>query len=495
MEGMIAAARDRPRSRPRDRRGWRASVRPPHPPDVDVGPGVDDDGAARPRPWPPPRWRSPAASPPAPRCGAGRPARREHAQHVAVEFVHPVIVGKRALPAVAVTAGGRGAPTRCAPLVRAGDVLLVVGPDADDAGRRRRCCAGRGLGAHHRLARGRRPARRRARPTTCSGWATTPRWPATTAARARLPPALGADPRVLRAPRPAAGDAAAERGPGRAPPARTRAGWPRSSTRAADGATVRTATGRRGDRHHAWSATSTPATSCSSTPAPRSPWSRRRDRLPLPVHRGRRARRRGRCSPTSPARPRPRRRESRDLRADTLDRRGRELIAAAAAAMADRFAAGGRLFAFGNGGSATDAAGVARAVRPPAGGRAAAGPLAGRRPGGAHRARQRRGLRARVLPPADRLRPTRRHRPRPVDQRQLGEPPRGLRRGPAPGPAHGRPGRLRRRAHGRRRATSTTASWCAPTASTASRRRRRRGASPSGRACSGRSRPTAWRPA
>ena len=30
------------------------------------------------------------------------PGAPEHAQHVAVEFVHPVIMGKRALPAVAV---------------------------------------------------------------------------------------------------------------------------------------------------------------------------------------------------------------------------------------------------------------------------------------------------------------------------------------------------------------------------------------------------------
>jgi hydrogenase maturation factor HypF (carbamoyltransferase family) len=29
----------------------------------------------------------------------------QHANHLAVEFVHPVVVGKRALPAVALTAG------------------------------------------------------------------------------------------------------------------------------------------------------------------------------------------------------------------------------------------------------------------------------------------------------------------------------------------------------------------------------------------------------
>ena len=44
-----------------------------------------------------------------------------HAQHVAVEFVHPVIVGKRALPAVALT----------------GPDLVVDGADVRPARRRR----------------------------------------------------------------------------------------------------------------------------------------------------------------------------------------------------------------------------------------------------------------------------------------------------------------------------------------------------------------------
>jgi phosphoheptose isomerase len=56
----------------------------------------------------------------------------EHAQHVAVEFVHPVIVGKRALPAVAVTAGWPEALAVLRSLVRAGDVLVVVGAEATD---------------------------------------------------------------------------------------------------------------------------------------------------------------------------------------------------------------------------------------------------------------------------------------------------------------------------------------------------------------------------
>ncbi|MCU1453521.1 MAG: hypothetical protein JWN46_1667 [Acidimicrobiales bacterium] len=48
----------------------------------------------------------------------------QHAQHVAVEFVHPVIAGTRALPAVAVLDEDAAAVLR--PMARAGDVLLVV---------------------------------------------------------------------------------------------------------------------------------------------------------------------------------------------------------------------------------------------------------------------------------------------------------------------------------------------------------------------------------
>ena len=57
----------------------------------------------------------------------GRPA---HARHVAVEFVHPVIVGKTALPAVALTDGDPVALVRAA--ARRGDVVLVIG-DANGA--------------------------------------------------------------------------------------------------------------------------------------------------------------------------------------------------------------------------------------------------------------------------------------------------------------------------------------------------------------------------
>ena len=48
----------------------------------------------------------------------------EHARHVAVEFVHPVLVGKRALPAVSVDSTAPVVALRS--LVRAGDVVLAV---------------------------------------------------------------------------------------------------------------------------------------------------------------------------------------------------------------------------------------------------------------------------------------------------------------------------------------------------------------------------------
>lgn len=60
--------------------------------------------------------------------------------------------------------------------------------------------------------------------------------------------------------------------------------------------------------------------------------------------------------------------ESARLRAATMQRSAPE-VAAAAAAMAERFVTGGRLFVFGNGGSATDAAGIVALFRTPPWGR------------------------------------------------------------------------------------------------------------------------------
>ena len=57
------------------------------------------------------------------------PSWPEQARHVAVEFVHPVIVGSRALPAVQV--GGPALVDDLRALVRPGDVLCAVS-GADD---------------------------------------------------------------------------------------------------------------------------------------------------------------------------------------------------------------------------------------------------------------------------------------------------------------------------------------------------------------------------
>jgi D-sedoheptulose 7-phosphate isomerase len=52
------------------------------------------------------------------------------AQHVAVEFVHPVIVGKRALPATALTGGGFDHQIRV--LAKPGDIALGLSTAPDD---------------------------------------------------------------------------------------------------------------------------------------------------------------------------------------------------------------------------------------------------------------------------------------------------------------------------------------------------------------------------
>jgi D-sedoheptulose 7-phosphate isomerase len=70
--------------------------------------------------------------------------------------------------------------------------------------------------------------------------------------------------------------------------------------------------------------------------------------------------------------------QSTDLRTRTLTELDHQLRTVASA-MADRFAAGGQLFTFGNGGSATDADGVAQLfTRPPASASAGARPLPAR---------------------------------------------------------------------------------------------------------------------
>ncbi len=57
------------------------------------------------------------------------PSWPHHARHVTVEFVHPVIVGKRALPALMV--GGDDLVANLRVSIRAGDIIVAVA-DADD---------------------------------------------------------------------------------------------------------------------------------------------------------------------------------------------------------------------------------------------------------------------------------------------------------------------------------------------------------------------------
>jgi hypothetical protein len=64
-------------------------------------------------------------------CAA--PGWEPHAHHMAVEFVHPVIVGKRALPAFALTGTGPGLVAQSRVAVRPGDILVAVAGARDEA--------------------------------------------------------------------------------------------------------------------------------------------------------------------------------------------------------------------------------------------------------------------------------------------------------------------------------------------------------------------------
>ena len=55
------------------------------------------------------------------------PAARSDARHVAVEFVHPVIVGKRALPALALTAEGGALADQLAAAAEPDDIVIAFG--------------------------------------------------------------------------------------------------------------------------------------------------------------------------------------------------------------------------------------------------------------------------------------------------------------------------------------------------------------------------------
>ena len=72
------------------------------------------------------------------------PADRSDARHVAVEFVHPVIVGKRALPALGLAGEGGAIAPQVALEAEAADIAMAFGGDADVlaalAGARQRGC-------------------------------------------------------------------------------------------------------------------------------------------------------------------------------------------------------------------------------------------------------------------------------------------------------------------------------------------------------------------
>ena len=59
------------------------------------------------------------------------PAARSDARHVAVEFVHPVIVGKRALPAIGLAGESGELARQLALLARADDIAIAFGADED----------------------------------------------------------------------------------------------------------------------------------------------------------------------------------------------------------------------------------------------------------------------------------------------------------------------------------------------------------------------------
>ena len=133
---------------------------------------------------------------------AATPAARSDARHVAVEFVHPVIVGKRALPALALAGEGGDAAAQVDVICEPGDIALGFGPGvgAAMAARARARLPDRRLHARVGSRVGARAAD--ARSVGRAG-----------ARRDALPRAVGARARVLRPPR-------AARGPDGAPGAR-----------------------------------------------------------------------------------------------------------------------------------------------------------------------------------------------------------------------------------------------------------------------------------
>jgi D-sedoheptulose 7-phosphate isomerase len=74
------------------------------------------------------------------------PAARSDARHVAVEFVHPVIVGKRALPAIGLAGEGGPLDAQVELLVRDDDIAMAFGAGSDGGEAARAIAVARGRG-------------------------------------------------------------------------------------------------------------------------------------------------------------------------------------------------------------------------------------------------------------------------------------------------------------------------------------------------------------
>ncbi len=74
------------------------------------------------------------------------PAARSDARHVAVEFVHPVIVGKRALPAIGLAGEGGDLAAQVSLIAAPGDVAIAFGTDCDGGEGGRALAVARGRG-------------------------------------------------------------------------------------------------------------------------------------------------------------------------------------------------------------------------------------------------------------------------------------------------------------------------------------------------------------
>ena len=116
--------------------------------------------ARRPLSWPAPATRWPGGSPGAVGCWrSGDGLAAADAAHVVVEFAHPVIVGKRALPAMRLA--DPATLSRCSR--EPDDIALGIAAGGDDPRVAAALAAAAGLGLLTVALVGRRPGRRRRR--------------------------------------------------------------------------------------------------------------------------------------------------------------------------------------------------------------------------------------------------------------------------------------------------------------------------------------------